>query len=52
MRSPTQVLFLGFFFLLLCSLASAAGQNEIEADAINGAEVFLQLVDGGQYGAS
>ncbi|MBE0585750.1 MAG: DUF4019 domain-containing protein [Desulfofustis sp.] len=52
MRSPSaQVLFLGLF-LLIFSLVSAAGPTEIEADAIKGAEVFLQLIDSGQYGAS
>jgi hypothetical protein len=50
--STTRTALLGLIFILLCSLVSAAEQNEKEAEASEVARVFLQLVDGAQYDAS
>jgi hypothetical protein len=49
MQSTTSLILI---FHLLCALASAAEQNKNEAEAIKSAEVFLQLIDCGQYWAS
>jgi Protein of unknown function (DUF4019) len=48
----TISIFFCIIFLIICSFATASEQNKGGDEAIKGANVFLQIVDDGQYGAS